>query len=147
MIEKTVALDIQKAYEDLRNILLKNNCRIIIEEPLKSIIVEHGYPSSLSPRETWKRVSFYLFPDEAGTRIMGSSQIIFPIPVAIINNLMVVFIILFIIGFFVHGIMSAALFGLIAVSIVYEAYYRLYRKRYLFLEEVFKLLAQRSKKP
>ncbi|MEM3712926.1 MAG: hypothetical protein QXR97_05265, partial [Thermoproteota archaeon] len=53
--------------EELGNILIKNNCKIISEEPSKNIIVEHGYPSSLSPREAWKKMSFYLYPDESRT--------------------------------------------------------------------------------
>jgi hypothetical protein len=48
MIEKVVSLENQKAYESLRSILLKNNCSIILEEPPKTIIAEHGYPFSLS---------------------------------------------------------------------------------------------------
>ncbi|MBO3839550.1 MAG: hypothetical protein QXU09_02205 [Thermoproteota archaeon] len=147
MIEKVIPLEAQEAYKELRNVLIKNNCRIISEEPLKSIVVEHGYPSSLSPRETWKKMSFYLYPNEGGTRIIGSSQIIFPIPITIINYLMVVFIIFFVGEFFIYGIRSAALIGLISVSIIYEAYYNLLRKRHLFLEEVFKLLAQKAEKP
>lgn len=78
---------------------------------------------------------------------MGSSQIIFPIPIEIVNHLMVGFLILFLPGFFIPGIGATAFIGLIAVSIIYEAYYRLYRKRNLFLEEVFKLLGQKSEKP
>ncbi|MEM2585184.1 MAG: hypothetical protein QXP99_06670 [Thermoproteota archaeon] len=92
-------------------------------------------------------MSFYLYPNEGGTRIIGSSQIIFPIPITIINYLMVVFIIFFVGEFFIYGIRSAALIGLISVSIIYEAYYNLLRKRHLFLEEVFKLLAQKAEKP
>ncbi|NHV99891.1 MAG: hypothetical protein HA496_09695 [Thaumarchaeota archaeon] len=45
MIERAVSSEVQKTYEELRSILLENNCRIIVEEPLKSIIVEHGSPS------------------------------------------------------------------------------------------------------
>ncbi len=144
MIEKVISLEDQKAYEVLRSILVKNNCRIISEEPPKTIIAEHGYPSSLSPREAWKRLSFHLFPNKAGTRIIGSSQIIFPIPIEIINYLLVLFLILLIAGLFLSGIGIIALVGVIAVSIIYEVYYRIYRKRHLFLEEVFKMLTKKA---
>lgn len=167
MIERVVSLDIQKTYEELRSILLENNCRIITEEPLKSIIVEHGYPSSLSSRETWKRISFHLFPDSTGTRIIGSSSIIFPVPLSIINQLIITFLVLFTIGFFITGIGAiisnliwyilshsvfitgigaAALVGLIATLVIHENYYRLHRKRSLFLEEVFRRLELKAGK-
>jgi hypothetical protein len=147
MIEKTVSLEIQKAYEELRKILLRNNCKIISEEPLKSITVEHGYPSSLSPQESWKRVSFYLFPDLAGTRILSSSSIIFPIPISIVTHLIVGFLILLTIGIFipVTGIVGAAFVGLIAILIFYENYYRLHRKKDLFSEEILRQLMQEAK--
>ncbi len=146
LIEKTVALDVQKAYEELRSILLENNCRIIMEEPLKSIIVEHGYPSSMSPKDTWKKVSFYLFPDSTRTRIVGSLSIIFPIPISIITRLIIALLILFTIGVFISEIGAAALVGLIATIIIYENYYRLHRKRNLFLEEVFRRLELKTGK-
>ncbi len=161
MIERVVSLEVQKAYEELRSILLENNCRIIMEEPLKSIIVEHGTPSSMSPRDTWKRVSFHLFPDPTGARIIGSSSIIFPIPVSIITQLIIVFLVFFTIGiitqpiiaflnffaleFFVTGIGAAAFVGLVATLIIYENYLRLHRRRNLFLEEVFRQLELKTR--
>ena len=162
MIERVVSSEVQKTYEELRSILLENNCRIIMEEPLKSIIVEHGTPSSLSPRDTWKKVSFHLFPDPSGTRIIGSSSIIFPIPVSIITQLIIMLLVFFTISiltqpiiaflnfstiwFFTTGIGTASFVGLISTLVVYENYYRLYRRRNLFLEEVFRLLMQKAGK-
>lgn len=104
---------------------------------MKSIAVEHGYPSSMSPKDTWKKISFYLFPNSTGTRIIGSSSIIFPIPISIITQLIIALLSPFTISIFIHGIGAAALMGLIATIIIYENYYRLHRKRNLFLEEVF----------
>jgi len=58
--------------------------------------------------------------------------------------LLVLFLIFLIPRLFLPEIGTAAFVRVIAVSIVYEVYYRIYRKRHLFLEEVFKLLVQKA---
>ncbi|MGC8836615.1 MAG: hypothetical protein ACP5PL_06715 [Infirmifilum sp.] len=88
------------------------------------------------------------FPDPTGTRVIGSSSIIFPIPVSIITQLIIVFLVFFTIGiitqpiiaflnffaleFFVTGIGTAAFVGLVATLIIYENYFRLHRRRTCF---------------
>jgi len=103
-----------------------------------------------------------LFPDPSGTRIIGFSSIIFPIPVSIITQLIIMLLVFFTISiltqsiiaflnfsaiwFFTTGIGTVAFVGLIATLIIYENYYRLHRRRNLFLEEVFRLLTQKAGK-
>ncbi|NHV99892.1 MAG: hypothetical protein HA496_09700 [Thaumarchaeota archaeon] len=50
------------------------------------------------------------------------------------------------IWFLTTGIGTASFVGLISTLVVYENYYRLHRRRNLFLEEVFRLLMQKAGK-
>ncbi len=143
MIERVISLEVQKAHEELRRTLLKNNCRVISEEPLKSIVVEHGYPSNLSARESWKRVSFYLFPEGPKTRIVSSTSLIFRMPVGILTYLMVCFSILFLISFLAPALGSAALVGLIVIIVIFEIYTHLHQRE-SFSEEVLRILSQKQ---
>jgi hypothetical protein len=75
LFERVVSLEVQKAYEELRNILLKNNCKIIAEEPSKSITVEHGSLWGVSSKGVKKKISFNLLPHNSGTRIVSISSL------------------------------------------------------------------------
>lgn len=75
MFERVVSLDVHKAYEELKGYLLKNNCKIIGEEPSKSITVEQGSFWGFSPRGVKKRISFYLQPYDSKTRIVSISSL------------------------------------------------------------------------
>jgi hypothetical protein len=67
LIERAVSSEVQKTYEELRSILLENNCRIIVEEPLKSIIVEHGSPSVCRHETRGKASTFFPTLREPGS--------------------------------------------------------------------------------
>lgn len=75
MFERVVSLEIRKAYEELKNILFKNNCKIITEEPPKRIVVEHGSLWGSSPKGAKKRISFNLIPYDSKTRIVSVSSL------------------------------------------------------------------------
>ena len=75
MVERTVSLDPQKAYEELRNLLLKNGCKIVREDPPRSIEVEHGNVYGYTPKSIEKRITFTLIPYGNTTRIISNTSI------------------------------------------------------------------------
>ena len=75
MIERSVGLEIEKAYSELRTVLLEKGCRIVSEEPPKQISIGHGSLRGVSPRSAKKVVSYHIFPHESGTRIVSYSSV------------------------------------------------------------------------
>ena len=75
MIERIVNLTPEKAYEELKNLLLRNNCKIVAEEHSKSIKVEQGSMWGFSPKGAKKRISFHFLPKDSGTRIASVSSL------------------------------------------------------------------------
>lgn len=75
MFEKVVGLEIEKVYTELKDFLLKSDCKIISEEPPIFISVKQGSIWSISPRNAKKTVNYRLFPHESGTRIDSSSSL------------------------------------------------------------------------
>jgi hypothetical protein len=75
LLERSVGLEIEKAYSEMRAILLEKGCRIVSEEPPQQISIEHGSLFGVSPKSAKKVVSYQLFPRESGTRIVGCSSV------------------------------------------------------------------------
>ena len=75
MFEKVVGLEIEKVYTELKDYLLKSNCKILSEEPPIFISVKQGSIWSISPRNAKKTVNYRLFPLDSGTRIASSSSL------------------------------------------------------------------------
>jgi len=75
LFERVVSLEVQKAYERLRSILFRNNCKIIAEEPTNNITVEHGSLWRHTPKGAEKKIVFHLFPHNSGTRITGTTSL------------------------------------------------------------------------
>jgi len=75
MIERVVELSPEKAFEELRSLLLKNKCKITAEEQTKSITVEQGSLWGVSPKGTKKTISFHLIPKDSETRIVSISSL------------------------------------------------------------------------
>ena len=73
--EQFVDIEIEKAYSNLRNILLERDCKIVSEEPPKHITVEHGSLRGVSPMSAKKVVSYHNCPYESGTRIAVYSSV------------------------------------------------------------------------
>ncbi|MEM3594509.1 MAG: hypothetical protein QXS27_07250, partial [Candidatus Jordarchaeaceae archaeon] len=69
-----MSLDVRQAYVELRDLLLRNDCKIISEEPLRSITVEHGSYWGITPKGVKKKISFNFYPYDSGTRIAGISS-------------------------------------------------------------------------
>ena len=67
--EQFVDIEIEKAYSNLRNILLERDCKIVSEEPPNRITAEHGSLRGVSPRNAKKLLSIHNYSHESGTRI------------------------------------------------------------------------------
>jgi hypothetical protein len=75
LVERTVGLEIEKAYADLKALLLKKGCRIVAEEPLALVSVKQGSLWGISPLTSKKIVNYRLAPVDSGTRITCSSSL------------------------------------------------------------------------
>ncbi len=65
VIEKLVSLDVERSYDELRRILLANECKIVAEDPPRSITVEY---ESL-------KVRFILIPQDSKTKIIATTSL------------------------------------------------------------------------
>lgn len=75
MIERIVKLAPEKAFEELKNFLLRNKCKITAEEHSKSITVEQGSLWGVSPKGVKKIISFHFLPKDSETRIVSISSL------------------------------------------------------------------------
>jgi hypothetical protein len=75
LVERTVGLEIEKAYADLKALLLQNGCRIVAEEPPALISVRQGSLWGMSPRTAKKVMAYCLASVDSGTRITCSSSL------------------------------------------------------------------------
>jgi hypothetical protein len=75
LFERNVGLEIEKAYADLKALLLRKGCRIVAEEPPTFISVKQGSLWGISPRTAKKVVRYRLSPVDSGTRITASSSL------------------------------------------------------------------------
>jgi len=75
LVERTVDLEIEKAYADLKALLLAKGCRIVAEEAPTLIAVRQGSLWGVSPRTAKKIVNYRLSSADSGTRITCSSSL------------------------------------------------------------------------
>jgi hypothetical protein len=75
LFERNVGLEIEKAYADLKALLLRKGCRIVVEEPPTFMSVKQGSLWGISPRTAKKVVRYRLSPVDSGTRISCSSSL------------------------------------------------------------------------
>ena len=75
MLERSIDLEIEKGYSELRTILLEKGGRIVAEEPPKIISIQYGSLRGISPKGAKKIVSYQFFPNKSGTRIISRSSI------------------------------------------------------------------------
>jgi hypothetical protein len=73
--ERNVDLKIGDAYAKLKEVLLKQGCKVVAEEPSTAISIVQGSLWGMTPRTAKKRVSYRLFPQNSGTRITASSSL------------------------------------------------------------------------
>ena len=75
MLERSIDLEIEKGYSELRTILLEKGGRIVSEEPPKHVSIQHGSLRGISPKGAKKIVNYQFFPHNSGTRIISRSSI------------------------------------------------------------------------
>lgn len=75
MIEKTVDLDEEHAFEKLKDVLLQKNCKITAEKPPKTISAKQGSLWGISPRTAKKTITWQLSPADSTARIAASSSL------------------------------------------------------------------------
>jgi len=75
LVERTVSLEIEKAYVELKALLLEKGCRIVAEESPVLISVKQGSLWGISPVTAKKTVTYHLATVEGGTRIACSSAL------------------------------------------------------------------------
>ncbi len=71
MMEKITKLPDKEAYNELRDILLREKCKIIDDDPPKRIVVEQGSLWGYSPKTYKKIISFHFIPYDSGTRVVS----------------------------------------------------------------------------
>jgi hypothetical protein len=156
MIERITSLTPEKAYEELKNLLFRNNCRIVFEEYPKRIEVEQGSLLSITPRGVKKRISFTLLPHNSGARIVAISSFTRDWESYSILSYMLCIIIAFLLGwmsielevlaergifavfYWYCRIASILLLIIVVVGIIIDLY--LYARRNSFSEEVLRLI-------
>ena len=75
LLKRTVSLGIDKAYADLKAVLLEKGCKIISEEPPKQILVKQGSLWGMSPRTAKKTIAVNFAPVDSGTQVTCSSRL------------------------------------------------------------------------
>ena len=75
LVERIVSLEIEKAYAELKAILLEKNCRIMEEEVPVRITVRQGSLWGISPVSARKNADYRLVSVEGGTRVTCSSSL------------------------------------------------------------------------
>ena len=75
LLERTVNLEIDKAYADLKAVLLEKGCKIISEEPPKQILVKQGSLWGMSPKTAKKIIEVNFAPVDSGTQVTCSSRL------------------------------------------------------------------------
>src|SRR3990170_7405981 len=75
MFERTVDLQMEQAFAELKAFLLKKGCKIHVEEQPTYISVKQGSLWGISPRTAKKLMNYRLSPVNHGTRIAYSSSL------------------------------------------------------------------------
>jgi hypothetical protein len=75
MIEGLAHFNAERVYEELKRLLLANECKIVSEDPPRSITVEHGSLWAWSTRDIKKRVKFVLIPQDSKTKIVAFTSL------------------------------------------------------------------------
>jgi hypothetical protein len=75
LLERTLSLAIDKAYSDLKVILIEKGCTIVSENPPRQIIAKQGSIWGISRGTAKKLLEFNLVSDASGTKITCSSRL------------------------------------------------------------------------
>jgi hypothetical protein len=97
MIERLVSSNAERVYEELKRLLLANECKIVSEDPPRSITVEHESIWAWSTRDIKKKVKFVLIPQDSKTKIVAFTSLA-PSYIALITIFFTLLIIFLFIG-------------------------------------------------
>jgi len=75
LVERIVSLEVEKAYAELKALLLEKNCKIVAEEAPVLVSASQGSLWGISPVTAKKVVDYRLAPMDSGTRITCSSSL------------------------------------------------------------------------
>lgn len=75
MFKTTTNDGIEKLYLKLKEALLEDNCKIIIEQPPTFISVRQGSLSGITPKTAKKKISYHLTATQSGTNITAMTSI------------------------------------------------------------------------
>jgi len=75
MFERTVDLQMEQAFAELKAFLLKKGCKVLVEEQPTYISVKQGSLWGISPKTAKKLMNYRLSPVNHGTRIAYSSSL------------------------------------------------------------------------
>ena len=75
MLERTVRIEIEEAYADLKAALVEKGCKILSEEPPRQISVKQGSLWGILPKTAKKTVNIQLVSVDSGTRVTCSSKL------------------------------------------------------------------------
>jgi hypothetical protein len=73
LVERTISLNVEKAFAELKAVLVDKNCKVTAEEAPSHISVRQGSLWGISPVSAKKNLDFRLDAVEGGTRITFSS--------------------------------------------------------------------------
>ncbi len=75
LVERTVGLEVDETYGELKAVLVEKNCQIITEEAPVRISVRQGSLWGISPATAKKNVEYSLSTVECGTRVTCCSSL------------------------------------------------------------------------
>jgi hypothetical protein len=73
--ERTVNLEIEEAYQNLKTALLEKGCKVLSEQPPRQIMVKQGSLWGISPKTAKKIVDLNLQPIDNRTQVTYSSKL------------------------------------------------------------------------
>ncbi len=76
LFERTVSLDAEKTYSELKTQLFQQNSKLLIDDPSKHLVVEQGSLMGITPKGVKKRIDCYFHPQgENQTRVIVKSSL------------------------------------------------------------------------
>jgi hypothetical protein len=75
LLEHKVSSKIEEVYADLKTALIKENCKVLSEQPPTQIAVKQGSLWGISPKTAKKTIKVNLAPFDGGTHLSFSSKL------------------------------------------------------------------------
>lgn len=75
LLKRTLNLEIDKAYADLKASLVQKGCKIVSEDPPKHLVVQQGSLWGMSPTTAKKTIDVAFIPVDSGTQVACSTRL------------------------------------------------------------------------